>query len=312
MSYGQQSYKTFTDPCDGKVYPVMWPVNENGTLVVVRTGSRFFTSYDFELGVIDNWVDSIFSTPCTTNNVITQTLTNTITQTSEIAQETNDESQQQTYNPILVSSDLTFLQSINGKYVSAFSVGVSRASLEGDRSYNANVILYSTLKQFVFNGGYTKYNYVGGKLSDIKNFNVTTSYLMGSFMNMYGYTYIKPTKKYGTYGYNIGLVVLSSKLDKKYTTTLSTSVVGFWSKRYSLNKKVAVTPQFFIMNNPLGFNPTIGQSVITRQIGFLVGSGLDYRISKKFICNFNYRLNGSTNSHPKFLSNFLIGSRMVL
>jgi hypothetical protein len=47
-------------------------------------------------------------------------------------------------------------------------------------------------------------------------------------------------------------------------------------------------------------------------MGFLLGAAFDYKLSKRFGFAFNYKISGNTKPYSVFLSNFQIGSRMVL
>jgi len=51
---------------------------------------------------------------------------------------------------------------------------------------------------------------------------------------------------------------------------------------------------------------------VNRHMGFLLGAAFDYKITKRFGFSFNYKISGNTKSGSPFLSNFLIGSRMML
>ena len=93
---------------------------------------------------------------------------------------------------------------------------------------------------------------------------------------------------------------------------MSTSVVSFWTKPFQYSKKLTVSPQVFTMFAPLSWNSVEGNSTINRQMGFLLGASFDYKISKRFGLSVNYKLSGNTAPGTPFLSNVLIGSRMVL
>jgi hypothetical protein len=131
-------------------------------------------------------------------------------------------------------------------------------------------------------------------------------------MGLMGYTYIKPNPKYGTYGYNVGLVTLLMKDKLTYNPLLSSSVVTFWTKPFPYDRKITLSPQVFIMSSPLGYNPITGTTNVGRHFGFLLGSSVDYKISKRFGFSFNYKLSTSTQPGTKILNNFLIGSRVML
>jgi len=203
------------------------------------------------------------------------------------------------------------------------SLGVSKTSAIGNESWSATGLIWRSLKQFAFGGGYTKMDFSGGKLNSIHSYSVTTAYLEGNFMAMGGYTYIKPHPKFGTYGYNLGVIslflkdekIINPKSQEKktiYNTSLTTSAVVFWTKPYQYNTKITISPQMFLMNSPLLWNSKTGVTTVDRNFGFLLGSSFDYRISKRFGFSFNYKLSGSTLKGAPILNNFLIGSRVML
>jgi hypothetical protein len=66
------------------------------------------------------------------------------------------------------------------------------------------------------------------------------------------------------------------------------------------------------MSSPLVYNPSTGKNNVSRDLSFLVGSSFDYKISKRFGLSLNYKLATSTIEGAPLLSNFLIGSRLML
>ena len=78
-SQGQVVTQTYIDPCDSKTYVVSIPIqSNNGVLVIVRGKSKIFNYQQFISGEVTTWVNSIFSTPCPANAVVTQTVTQTV------------------------------------------------------------------------------------------------------------------------------------------------------------------------------------------------------------------------------------------
>jgi hypothetical protein len=102
-------------------------------------------------------------------------------------------------------------------------------------------------------------------------------------MGLLGYTYIKPHPKFGTYGYNIGVVNLFIKDEKgKFNYSVVSSAVAFWTKPYAYSKKLSISPQLFVMSSPLSYNTVTGVSMVNRHAGYLVGGSFDYKLSKRF------------------------------
>jgi len=161
------------------------------------------------------------------------------------------------------------------KYSAIASFGISQSSMAGNETWSANAMIWSTLNQFALGGGYTKMNFQQGKLNQIHSYSITGAYLEGNY-------------------------------------TLSTSAVVFWTKPYTINTKLSLSPQVFLINSPISYNSRTGETTVNRNFSFLVGSSFDYRISKRFGLSLNYRAMGSTESKSPILNNFLIGSRFIL
>ncbi len=216
-------------------------------------------------------------------------------------------------NPMLLASDLSTIQSPDGRWLQSATIGISKASMAGDESYSATTVVMSDLKTFILGGGYTKLDFSEGKLKTIHSYSSAFAYLNGTYMNLLGYTNIKPTEKYGVIGYNLGVINLLIKDEVgKYGYSVSTSAVGFWTKPYQYSKKLTISPQVFTMLSPIAYNTVTNTTTVNRNIGFLLGSSFDYKISKRFGFSINYKLSGNTAAGSPFLSNILIGSRMIL
>ncbi len=214
---------------------------------------------------------------------------------------------------MLLSSDLSNIESADGRWLQSATIGVSKASMAGDESYSATAVIMSDLKTFIVSGGYTKMDFQNGQLNAIHSYSTAFAYLNGNYMNLLGYTWIKPTPKRGVFGYNVGVInLLLQNGDGGYDYNMSSSLVGFWTKPYQYSKKLSISPQLFTMFSPLAWNSVTGTSTVNRHMGFLIGSSFDYKISKRFGFSFNYKLSGNTTPGSQFLSNFLIGSRMIL
>jgi hypothetical protein len=164
-------------------------------------------------------------------------------------------------------------------------------------------------------GGITKMGLTeDGQLDAIHSYGTGIAYLGGNYMNLLGYTYIKPTAKKGTYGYNVGVINLLLKNDETggFEYNMATSAIVFWTKPYQYNKKLTISPQVFTMFAPISYNSATGITTVNRHMGFLLGAAFDYKISKRFGFSANYKISGNTKAFSDFLSNFQIGSRMVL
>jgi hypothetical protein len=214
-------------------------------------------------------------------------------------------------NPIMFASDLTVGEGADKQYTGIVSLGMSQSSMTGESSWGANTMIWSNLKQFAISASYTKMNFDKGKIESIDNYSFTNAYMNGNYMTMVGYTHILPTAKYGTMGYNLS--VLGLLLKGTQTTPLTSySLTGFWMKPYQINKKLALSPEIFVMSSPITYNIQTNILAKDKNVGIILGTSINYKISKRFAAAFNYKLNGSTNTSMPLMNFFLIGSRMNL
>jgi hypothetical protein len=213
----------------------------------------------------------------------------------------------------MLASDLAGTEDNEGKYAVMMSVGVSRSSLMGDKSYSATALIWSTLNQFALSAGVTKMDFEEGKLNAIHSYGTTFAYLKGTLMNLNGYTWIKPHPKYGTFGYNVGVITLmmQNAVTGGYDVSLSSSLVGFWMKPFPYSRKVTLTPQVFVMQSPLAWNTVTGGSTVSRIPGAMVGLGYDYKLSKRFGFSASYKAAMSFGDNFSLLNNIQIGSKMI-
>ena len=214
---------------------------------------------------------------------------------------------------MLMASDLTTAQSFDGRFSMIFSLGVSRSSMAGDKSFGVNGMIWSTLDQFAVSSSYTNLKFSEGKLNSVHSYGATVANLKGTWMLLTTYTYVKPDPKIGTYGINVGSIsLLNNSADGGKEVSVATSVVGFWTKPFQYGRKVTLSPQVFVMSSPISYMPSTSVTTINRHFGFLLGSSFDYKISKRFGFSFNYKVNVNTAPGSPILHNFLIGSRMML
>jgi hypothetical protein len=222
---------------------------------------------------------------------------------------------QEATNPTLLASDVSVMEATPGSFLASISLGLSKSSLAGDVSYSAGLMINSNLSSIVMTGGITKMGLTeDGQLDAIHSYGTGIAYLGGNYMNLLGYTYIKPTAKKGTYGYNVGVINLFLKNDETggFEYNMASSAIVFWTKPYQYNKKLTISPQVFTMFAPISYNSVSGVTTVNRHMGFLLGAAFDYKISKRFGFSANYKLSGNTKPFSDFLNNFQIGSRMVL
>jgi hypothetical protein len=214
-------------------------------------------------------------------------------------------------NPMLVQSDLTTAQNLNGSFTPILNLGMSQSSMTGASSWGLTGMIWMNFKQFALSGRYTKMVFSkSGALRYIHNFSVTGVYSYGNIIGFAGYSGIINLSKYGVTGFNVSASGALISEDK--SSFFSPTVTAFYTRPFITGKKLTISPELYIMSTPLIYSAKDKVTSTDRTFASFIGSGFDYKITKRFKFNFNYKLNISTNTEIPMLSFFLIGSKVNL
>ena len=214
-------------------------------------------------------------------------------------------------NPMIISSDLTTAQNLDGSFTPILNLSMSKSSMTGLSSYGATAMIWANLNQFAISGKYTKLYYNKKRvLKYIHNFNITGVYTYGNLLGFAGYSGILNMGKYGVTGFNLSAAATLIAEDK--SGFYSPSVTAFYTRPLKVSKKITISPELYVMSTPLVYSTKEQVTITDRFFSGFVGSGFDYQITKRFKFNMNYKANVSTNPEIPILSFFLIGSKVNL
>jgi hypothetical protein len=225
-------------------------------------------------------------------------------------------------NPMLLASDLTAGQNLDGSVQGIASFGLSQSSMAGDESWGVTTMVWSNLHQFAFNGRYTKMNFVDGKVRYINNFSYTWAYSYGTKMGVLGFAHIRPLDKWGVAGFNLSQIVIGiphqfgvdSLGEAVYVnqSAILYSVTAFYTKPITLSKRINISPEMYITCNPYMFLTRDHMSIRDYTLNFLSGVSGDVSITKRFKFSTSLKASFSTNKQTPILFNILIGSKINL
>lgn len=214
-------------------------------------------------------------------------------------------------NPMLVQSDFTTAQNLNGSFTPILNLSMSQSSMTGASSWGLTGMIWLNFKQFALSGRYTKMQFnKKGQLKYIHNLSLTTVYSYGNLLAFAGYSGIYNMGKYGVTGFNAS--VASTLVAETKSTFFSPTITAFYTRPFPVNKKLTISPELYVMSTPLIYSSQDKVAATDRTFSAFVGSGFDYYITKRFKFNFNYKANISTNPQIPILSFFLIGSKVNL
>ena len=214
-------------------------------------------------------------------------------------------------NPMLVQSDFTTAQNLNGSFTPILNLSMSQSSMTGASSWGLTGMIWLNFKQFALSGRYTKMMFnKKGQLKYIHNLSLTTVYSYGNLLGFAGYSGIYNMGKYGVTGFNAS--VAATLVAETKSSFYSPTITAFYTRPFPVNKKLTISPEFYVMSTPLIYSSQDRVASTDRTFSAFVGSGFDYYITKRFKFNFNYKANISTNPQIPILSFFLIGSKVNL
>ena len=214
-------------------------------------------------------------------------------------------------NPMLVQSDLTTAQNLNGSFTPILNLGLSQSSMTGASSWGLTGMIWMNFKQFALSGRYTKMVFSkSGQLRYIHNLSLTGVYSYGNIIGFAGYSGIINLNKAGVTGFNIS--ASGALISENKSSFFSPTITAFYTRPFTTGKKLTISPELYIMSTPLIYSAKDRVTSTDRTFAAFIGSGFDYKISKRFKFNFNYKLNISTNKEIPMLSFFLIGSKVNL
>lgn len=213
-------------------------------------------------------------------------------------------------NPMIVASDLTTAQNLDKSFTPILNLGLSQSSLTGQQSWGLTGMVWMNFKQFALSGRYTQMKFKGATLKFIDTYSFTSVYSYGNIIGFAGYSRIVLLGKYGVAGVAINAALSKIILDK--STFVAPSVTAFYTRPFQITRRLTLSPELYVMSNPIMYSTKEKVTLVDRSIGFFGGSGVDFQLTKKFKVNFNYKMNASTKKDFPVLSFFLIGSKINL
>ena len=235
-------------------------------------------------------------------------------------EEKKKEEKKQALQPILIAANYMTMQNLDGSFNQVASFGLSKSSLTGADSYNANAMIWSNLKQFsvslskssiLFN--YDKkvpikigneilgYTYVRGSIYKITGVNITAMLMFNTTVLSIGMSDVFLLKKGIVFGYAIGGNVINMNTVSPMLTTFITKPFAF--KRYT------VSPMLALSSSPVTY--ANNKITFSQYLTYIVGSNFDFNLTKRFKANLGITTMNSTQDIPMTYA-ITIGSKIKI
>jgi len=236
------------------------------------------------------------------------------TEETEEDEEEEEKKKKKNVNPPIVVANVSSMENLLGSFDVAMTLGVSRSSLRGDKTYALNSMIWSNLKQYMLMVNFSKVFFVKG----IPKYVYSTS-LMGS--RMYStltagsnHSIVRLGKKGSVIGISAGAtsIFLNYQVSKEGiyldTSLLSISLTGFYTKSYNF-ERFSLSPMV-AFSLPLHMQDLYSNTTIeNKDIAVITGVSGNYALSKRFVLNLGVNVSSNTNKEIKSLLSFTIGSR---
>lgn len=212
--------------------------------------------------------------------------------------------------PIMVSGDIITMQNLTNSFDNIISTGISKSSLYGDASYNANLLIWDNLNQFSLGGSYSKSFFENKNIEFIENYNISYIYSYGVNSINIGYNKIIPKNKIGIFGYGINKSIIFGKNINNYIININYNIL--YTNTIKLNRNIIYSAAFILSSSPISYYNKFNNNIISKDIITVLSNGFDYKITKRFKFNVNYTLIKSSNVNFPILNSFIIGSKIII
>lgn len=237
----------------------------------------------------------------------------------ESTEETEEEEEEEkkkkkNINPPIIVANVSSMENLLGSFDVAMTLGVSRSSLRGDKTYALNSMIWSNLKQYMLMVNFSKVFFVKGMPKYVYSTSLMGSRMYSTLTAGSNHSIVRLGKKGSVIGISAGAtsIFLNYQVSKEGiyldTSLLSISLTGFYTKsynfeRFSLSPMVAFSVPLHMQD--LYSNTTIENNDIT----VITGVSGNYSLSKRFVLNLGVNVSSNTNKDINSLLSFTIGSR---
>lgn len=203
---------------------------------------------------------------------------------------------------MVYASDLSLAQV--GESLSIItSVGMSQSSMMGDMSWGITGMIWSNLQQFALSGRYTKLQFKDGNLKGIMNYGATVVSMFGNQLGFLTAARIQPLNKWGVAGANYTFTIMPMPDN----LTLSNNLLIFYTRPTPVSKRLTLSPELYISGTSFQYSTQEGQLVQSGGMSYIVGTGADTYLTKRFKLNIGAKLLLSQESIGYMLQ---IGTKM--
>ena len=221
---------------------------------------------------------------------------------------------QKNTNPPIIVANVSSMENLLGSFDVAMTIGVSRSSLRGDKTYALNSMIWSNLKQYMLMANYSKVFFIKGRPKYVYSTSLMGSKMYSTMTAGSNHSIVRLGEKGSVTGISAGAtnIFLNTQISKEGfyldTSLLSVALTGFFTKPYNFDR-YSISPMVAI-SSPLFMQDLYSKSVIkNKDLTIITGLSGNYSLTKRFVLNLGINVASNTNKEIKSLLSFTIGSR---
>ena len=216
--------------------------------------------------------------------------------------------------PPIVVANVSTMEALDRTFSTAITLGYSKSSLRGDKSYGVTSMIWSNLEQYMVMANFSKTFFVKGAPRLVYSTSLMGSRMFSTLSGGNNHSLVYLGKKGLVAGLSIGSSILYLNYEIRDggvlvdQAILSGNITTFATKpfnfdRYSLSPMLAISSPF--INHDLYLKET----TYNRDLMIITGVSANYALTRKFYLNLGINATHSTNKEIRSLLNFTIGSR---
>ena len=235
-------------------------------------------------------------------------------ESEEEEEEKEKKKKQKNTNPPIVVANLSTMESLDKRFNTAFTFGISRSSLRGDKNYGLTSMVWTNFKQYMMMGNFSKTFFSKGRPKFVYSASLMGSKMFTTLTGGSNHSIVYLGEKGGVYGLSVGATAIYLNYEIKEggllvdQALLSGAVTSFFTKPYNFDR-LSVSPMVAVSAPFLNYDMYQRETTYNKDLMIITGANVNYALTKKFFVNLGVNMSHNTNKDIRSLLNFTIGSR---
>ena len=218
--------------------------------------------------------------------------------------------------PPIIIANVSTMQNIDGTFQQAMTMGISKSSLRGDKSYGLTSMVWSNLKQYMLMGTFSKVFFKEGKPFMVYSAGIGASKMFTTVIGMNNHSLVFLGNKGLVMGGSLGITSIYLNYDIMRKTVIfddniiSGNFTAFATKPIPLGR-VTISPMLAASKQLLNYAVYGEQSPVSKDLMYITGSNFDFSLTKRFKANLGINAINNTNKEIPTTFTITIGSRFT-